>query len=303
MEVPGVRHINCPFSTYRVESGMDIIRDRAIGAFIGLAVGDAVGTTVEFKEPGDFEPLTDMVGGGVFRLQPGEWTDDTSMALCLADTLLEKGTVDPFDLMIRFARWYHLGENSSNGRCFDIGTTCVSAIVQFERAKAYSPAPNLHFMSGNGSIMRLSPVALRWHQNRAMAVGMAVLQGETTHGSDMCRRYCEELSGALVDLINGVEPTLEDQSALPVQLIPNTGFVEHTMLAASWAFQTTDNFRDCILRAANLGGDADTIAAVAGQLAGARYGLGGIPPEWVDKLAQRDHLLDLANRLYDAGLE
>lgn len=279
---------------------MDTIRDRAVGAFIGLAVGDAVGTTVEFKEPGDFDPVTDMVGGGVFRLQPGEWTDDTSMALCLADNILANGKVEPFDLMIRFARWYHLGENGSNGRCFDIGTTCVSAITTFERAKAYSPAPNLHHTSGNGSIMRLAPVVTRWVQDRPESIRMAAIQGETTHGSDMCRRYCEELAGALVDLIHGNAPSLADQSALSVHQVPNTGFVEHTMIAASWAFQTTDNFRDCVLRAANLGGDADTIAAVAGQLAGARYGLSGIPQEWVDKLAQRDHLLDLANRLYDA---
>ena len=274
-------------------------RDRAIGAFIGLAVGDAIGTTVEFKEPGEFEPLTDMIGGGVFRLKPGEWTDDTSMALCLADTLIEKDTVDPFDLMIRFARWYHLGENGSNGKCFDIGTTCVGAIREFEKSKAYTPAPNIAYMSGNGSIMRLAPVAIRWAQDRATAISMAVMQGETTHGSDECRKACETLTGALVDLINGIDPTLPDESKLPVGLVPNTGYVVHTMQAAVWAFQTTDNFEDCVLKAANLGGDADTIAAVAGQLAGAKYGLSGIREDWVNKLAQRDHLLKLANELYD----
>lgn len=274
-------------------------RDRAIGAFIGLAVGDAIGTTVEFKEPGEFEPLTDMIGGGVFRLKPGEWTDDTSMALCLADTLIEKDTVDPFDLMIRFARWYHLGENGSNGKCFDIGTTCVGAIREFEKAKAYTPAPNIAYMSGNGSIMRLAPVATRWAQDRATAISMAAMQGETTHGSDECRKACETLAGALVDLINGIDPTLPDESKLPVGLVPNTGYVVHTMQAAVWAFQTTDNFEDCVLKAANLGGDADTIAAVAGQLAGAKYGLSGIREDWVNKLAQRDHLLKLANELYD----
>lgn len=281
---------------------MDPIRDRAIGAFIGLAVGDAVGTTVEFKEPGEFETLTDMVGGGVFRLQPGEWTDDTSMALCLADTILATGTVDPFDLMIRFARWYHIGENSSNGKCFDIGTTCVGAIREFEKAKAYKPAPNLSHLSGNGSIMRLAPVVTRWAQDRATAISMAVLQGETTHGSDACRDACTTLAGALVDLIHGQEALgLHDQRHLKVHEVPNTGYVVHTMIAAVWAFQTTSDFRECILKAANLGGDADTIAAVAGQLAGAKYGLSGIPVDWVDKLAQCDHLLDLANKMFDAG--
>lgn len=278
------------------------VRDRAIGAFIGLAVGDAVGTTVEFKEPGEFEPLTDMVGGGVFRLQPGEWTDDTSMALCLADTILATGTVDPFDLMIRFARWYHTGENGSNGKCFDIGTTCVGAIRDFEKAKAYKPAPNLSHLSGNGSIMRLAPVAVRWAYDRQEAIRMAVLQGETTHGSDACREACDKLTGALLDMIHGGDDGLADHRMLTLASIPNTGYVVHTMTAATWAFQTTSDFRECILRAANLGGDADTIAAVAGQLAGAKYGLSGIPQDWVDKLAHRDHLLDLANKMFDAGV-
>jgi ADP-ribosyl-[dinitrogen reductase] hydrolase len=274
-------------------------RDRALGAFIGLAVGDAVGTTVEFKEVGEFEPLNDMIGGGVFRLKPGEWTDDTSMALCLADNIIAYDRINPYELMISFARWYNMGENSSNGKCFDIGGTCVSAIAGFLKRKAYEPAPDIHYASGNGSIMRLSPVALRWWDNPDMAAEMAVLQGETTHGSKECRKYCEQLARALVELINDREPVLEDESALPVGLIPNTGYVRHTMIAAVWAFQTTDNFRDCILKAANLGGDADTIAAVAGQLAGAKYGLSGIPSEWVDKLAQRDHLLDVAAKLFD----
>ena len=185
---------------------MTNIKSRAIGAFIGLAVGDAVGTTVEFKEPGGFEPLTDMIGGGVFRLKPGEWTDDTSMALCLADNIIENNTVDPYQLLIKFARWYNLGENSSNGKCFDIGATCVHAITSFQKAKAYSPAPDLHYLSGNGSIMRLAPVAVRWHHDSKIAVDMAVLQGITTHGSQACRRACEVLALALVDLINDRKP-------------------------------------------------------------------------------------------------
>jgi ADP-ribosyl-[dinitrogen reductase] hydrolase len=277
------------------------VKDRAIGAFIGLAVGDAVGTTVEFKEPGEFTPLTDMIGGGVFRLNPGEWTDDTSMALCLADVIIEHGTVNPYELMIKFARWYNFGENSSNGKCFDIGTTCVSAITAFQRRKSYEPAPDLHYASGNGSIMRLSPVAVRWALDRPQAIAMAALQGETTHGSKACRAACETLAGALVDLITGYDPALDDKTSLAVQQIPNTGFVDHTMLAATWAFQTTTNFSECILKAANLGGDADTIAAVAGQLAGAKYGLSGIPNGWLNKLAMKDHLLDLANKLFAAN--
>lgn len=278
---------------------MTTLRNRALGAFIGLAVGDAVGTTVEFKEPGEFTPLTDMIGGGVFKLSPGEWTDDTSMALCLAENIIEYNTVNPYELMIKFSRWYHFGENSSNGKCFDIGATCASAIMRFERDKAYNPAPDDYYSSGNGSIMRLAPVALRWHDDLDTASLMAVEQGQTTHGSQECRTACENLAKALVHLINGEEPDLENYVLMGA--IPNSGYVMHTMQAATWAFQTTNNFRDCILKAANLGGDADTIAAVAGQLAGAKYGLSGIPIEWIAKLAQLERLLDLATKLIDGG--
>src|SRR5690348_11419095 len=101
--------------------------DRYRGALVGLAVGDAVGTTLEFATPGTFEPITDMVGGGPFELLPGQWTDDTSMALCLAESLLHCGGHDPRDQMQRYVRWWREGHLSSTGRCFDIGRTVASA--------------------------------------------------------------------------------------------------------------------------------------------------------------------------------
>lgn len=282
---------------------MNDIRDRAIGAFIGLAVGDALGTTVEFKERGDFPLLTDMIGGGVFRLKPGEWTDDTSMALCVADNILAKGKVEPYDLMVRFARWYHLGENGSNDKCFDIGTTCVGAIRDFEDRKAYKPAADRPYLSGNGSIMRLAPVATRWHSDRDTMMQMAVLQGQTTHGSAECMDSCMSLAEMLYGLIQGEYDEASDPKLKGVssQTIPNSGYVMDTMLAARWAFTNTNNFNDCVLEASNLGGDADTIAAVAGQLAGAKYGLSGIREDWVAKLAKLDHLITTAEKLFDAG--
>ena len=122
---------------------------------IGLAVGDAVGTTVEFKAPGTFAPVSDMVGGGPFGLRPGQWTDDTSMALCLAESLIECGGFDARDQMERYVRWWREGHLSSTGKCFDIGNTTRAALSRFEKTGdpfAGSTEPNV---AGNGSLMRL----------------------------------------------------------------------------------------------------------------------------------------------------
>lgn len=108
--------------------------ERYRGSLLGLAAGDALGTTLEFREPGSFASIDDMIGGGPFRLKPGEWTDDTSMALCLAESLIERRGFDPRDQLQRYVRWWQQGHLSSNGRCFDIGTTCRQALAAFERS-------------------------------------------------------------------------------------------------------------------------------------------------------------------------
>lgn len=136
------------------------VRDRARGALLGLAAGDAVGTTLEFRSRDSYEPLTDMIGGGPFELKPGEWTDDTSMALALADSLAVTGEFEAEDLMQRFVRWWREGEYSVTGQCFDIGITTSRALARFEgdgNPYAGSRDPGA---AGNGSLMRLAPVAI-----------------------------------------------------------------------------------------------------------------------------------------------
>ena len=133
---------------------------RARGALVGLAVGDALGTTHEFQPAGSFEPITGMVGGGGFGLEPGQWTDDTSMALCLADSLLAQGRYDSFDVMERYERWYSEGYRSSTGVCFDIGNQVSRALWDF-RANPRVPVDAVRTTSaGNGAIMRLAPVVI-----------------------------------------------------------------------------------------------------------------------------------------------
>src|SRR5262245_14888700 len=137
---------------------MDEWIDRCRGSLLGLAVGDAVGTTLEFETPGTFEPITDMVGGGPFRLRPGEWTDDTSMALCLATSLVSCEGFDAADQMTRYLRWMEEGYWSSIGRCFDIGATTREALLRYKRTgDPWSGSTDPH-SAGNGSLMRLCPV-------------------------------------------------------------------------------------------------------------------------------------------------
>src|SRR3546814_476882 len=155
--------------------------DRAVGALLGLAVGDAVGTTLEFEAPGTFDPITDMVGGGPFRLPAGAWTDDTSMALCLAESIVDTGGMDLTDQLRRYVAWRRDGYLSSNGRCFDIGTTTSSQLSRFERTgQAIDPDPDQQ-AAANGSLMRLAPVPIRWHADPGLAAERSAAPSRPPH--------------------------------------------------------------------------------------------------------------------------
>lgn len=276
--------------------------NRVRGMFYGLAVGDALGTTLEFKERDSYDHITDMVGGGPFRLAPGEWTDDTSMALALAQTLIEHG-MDQIELLKNFTRWYNYGEFSHNGRCFDIGHTTRMGINQFilSEGRRGDCGSERHDDSGNGGIMRLSPVVV-YALNKDEAVGYAMAQSATTHASQLCISYAALLADRLWDYSTGLAPAdlvdIADYFATPREKVQSSGFVEHTFQAAEWAVYTTTNFEEALLRAVNLGDDADTVGAVAGQLAGAIYGYDGIPPHWLAKLAWKERFDEMFEQLY-----
>ena len=302
-------------------------RDRYLGAMLGLAAGDALGTALEFKAPGTFVPISDMVGGGPFQLSPGQWTDDTSMALCLAESLLERQGFDPEDQMRRYVRWWREGHWSSTGRCFDIGSTVRQALASFERTGVGFSGSTAERAAGNGSIMRLAPVVLYCAPDHVRTVRMAGDSSRTTHGTatavDGCRYLALLISGALagvpkdellspqdssVGRIWGGEPLHPMIAAIAAgsfrekspPAIRGTGYVVDSLEAALWAFHTTSDFRSGALAAANLGDDADTTAAVYGQLAGAYYGVEGIPAEWRDRLARAGEIAGLAERLLAA---
>ena len=139
----------------------DVLADRYRATLLGLAIGDALGTTLEFRPPGTFMPLTDLVGGGPFDLPVGAWTDDTSMALCLGESLIECGGFDPADQLERYVRWWHEGHLSSTGRCFDIGGTVRNALLRFERTRDPESGSTDPSTTGNGSLMRSSFLTAR----------------------------------------------------------------------------------------------------------------------------------------------
>jgi len=293
------------------------LSDRAAGALLGLAVGDALGATVEFMPPGSFEPVTDMVGGGPHRLQPGQWTDDTSMALCLAESLLECGGFDALDQMRQYVRWYREGYLSSTGTCFDIGKATRAALHRFEQSRdpyAGSEAPNT---AGNGSIMRLAPVPLFFSADPLAAIRYAGESSRTTHAAREAVDACRYMAALIVGALHGVgKSELLDRAYSPVAglwddeplitrvaevaggsfrrrepaAIRGSGYVVESLEAALWAFDRSSSFREGLLLAVNLGDDADTTGAVYGQIAGAYYGVEGIPGEWLERLTMRERI-------------
>ena len=294
-------------------------RDRLGGLLLGLAMGDALGTTLEFTTRNSQPVLTDMIGGGPFQLRPGEWTDDTSMALCLADTLLASakadGGFDTAQLMRRFTNWWQFGDNSVTGACFDIGTTTRQALELFARTGDPFAGSTDPMSAGNGSIMRLAPVAMRWHMDPAAATRAAEAQSRTTHAAAECLDACHLMTHSLIALAGGTDlltalrdaPTPHgtrigdlrngDFAAKPRDQIRSSGYVLHTLEAALWAVSGAGNARGALLRAVNLGDDADTVGAVAGQFAGAIWGASGLPQDWLAKLAWRDRVQALSDRL------
>ncbi|MDQ6716595.1 MAG: ADP-ribosylglycohydrolase family protein [Actinomycetota bacterium] len=296
--------------------------DRAVGALLGLAAGDATGTTLEFKPPRSFEPITDMVGGGPFRLPAGAWTDDTSMALALAESLLDTGGMDLTDQMRRYVMWWQEGYLSSIGECFDIGNATSSQLLRFHRT-GVAVDPVVHeSMQANGSLMRLAGVPIRWFADTAEAARQSGESSRPTHNAPAPVDACRVMGAMVAALVQGAEwaevtdpgfwswgpldPAIDavvcgSFRTTPDKGIRGSGHCVRAVEAALWAVDGAGGFRDAVLRAANLGDDADTTAAIAGQLAGARWGASGIPSSWVAKLVLSHRIVELARQLFHAG--
>jgi len=283
---------------------VDLVYDRAVGSLVGLAIGDALGASVHYQKRDTFEPVTDLIGGGPFKLEPGGWTDSTAMALALADSLISCNKLDELDFLTRLRAWYEEGKYSHTTQCIDINKGMVLAMKRFAARGDIITVPSKAGKAMHDPITRLAPIAIFFNYSVPMAIDAAYRQSNTTHSFALCLNTCQRMTFELIVLYNGVpfdriESWKDDQlDKQPRDAISSEGLVDTTHKAAKWALRTTDNFKDAVLLAANLGDECDAIAAVAGQYAGATYGLAGIPKEWVEKLIWKDYILELAEKLY-----
>jgi ADP-ribosyl-[dinitrogen reductase] hydrolase len=292
------------------------------GSFVGLAIGDTLGMAVEFEIRGNFEPLTKPEAGGPFDLPLGHWTDDTSMALCLADSLIEQNGYNSYDVMNKYTAWRDDGYRSSIGVCFDIGNQVNTAINEFNQIGSAIVPVNKNRLSsaGNGSIMRLAPIVIASHaagNTLEKTMEMARISGRETHYSDIAeegtalfgamlfnafeRKSKDDLVGiggyanneALDEILEAIK-TAPDKT---VEELNPSGYIINSLVCAMWAFVSHDTFEDGALAAVNLGGDADTIGAIYGQLAGAFYGYNAIPTEWRSILHMGKDIVELSDAL------
>jgi ADP-ribosyl-[dinitrogen reductase] hydrolase len=299
---------------------------RASGCFFGSIVGDALGGPVEFKsrESLNKTPVTDM---NLFNnnfgnsLPPGSWTDDTSMMLCLAVSLINgNGVLDPLDTLLRYQDWYENGYMSVNGECFDIGNTTRKSIENF---KGYNLESITDDMCGNGSIMRLNPIPIYCVLNNMSiqdCISMAGKSSKTTHNNKLCIDSCRLLSCILYNLLDGVhkdnlitkwQKDIEKKSTdhrlnniyngkflqMSRDQISSSGYSVDTLEAALYSFYKFDNYQDSVLHAVNLGSDSDTVACVTGMICGAYYGIKGVPEKWISNLKKSNLLVETLNKL------
>ena len=299
--------------------------DRYLGCLLGLAIGDALGAAVEFEPPGTFEPVTGYRAGGPHRLAPGEWTDDTSMALCLAQSLLDGNGFDPGGQMRLYLRWWWEGYLSVNGRFIDMGNTTRDALTRFSRTGEPFSGSTDRNTAGNGSLMRLAPVPMAFAARPEEAIRLSGESSRTTHGAIEAVDACRFFAGLLIGALTGVD---KDQILAPMYspalglwerepLYPSiasiaagsyrskeppdirgTGHVVKSLEAALWAVHKGTGFEGSVLMAVNLGEDADTTGAICGQLAGALYGAEAIPAALKSGLAQESTISGFAERLY-----
>jgi ADP-ribosylglycohydrolase len=305
------------------------VYQRYRGALVGLAVGDALGAPYEGMRPGSFRPAEDLTGGGPHGVKPGEWTDDTAMALCLAASLTECRGFNPRDQMDRYLRWQKEGYMSSTERAFGMGRTTRDALERYQQTADPNAGSTDPQTASNGSLMRLAPIPMYMFLDGARAKELAAAMSRTTHAAEEAVDACRYLTGLMIGAFRG-EPKdnlLGDhyspvynywffpQMTLAKSVgaiargeykekqasdLPASGYVVDTLEAALWCFHRTNNFRDGALLAVSLGNDTDTIAAVYGQLAGAYYGLEAIPAEWREALAHRAMIEELAVALLEA---
>lgn len=303
------------------------LQNRFKGSLVGLGVGDALGASVEFLKRDTYE-ISTYQSGGKLNVKLGEYTDDTAMALCLSWSLLENGFDEKNQLEL-YLKWLLEAYMSADGRVVDCGKTIYYSLMNYKKNKTITSNQNQKFTAGNGSLMRIAPIALYSHKNIKKALVYSALSSYTTHGLDVCADACMAYTGLIIAALNALEKDeilsyayakyifgLIDDKSLDVKCvlegsykhktrdeISSTGYVIHSLEAALWCFYNSQNFDDGLKLAVNLGNDTDTIGAIYGQLAGAYYGFDAISKDLRENLMRSDFLQDTALRLYEVALE
>lgn len=302
-------------------------------AILGLAIGDALGVSVEFQSREDLRlnPVVDMRGYGTYNQPEGTWSDDTSMTLCLLDSIA--GGINYNDIMDKFVMWKNYGQYTPYGETFDIGMSTREAILRYENGiECLECGGKSEYDNGNGSLMRILPMAFyiikkygyecdtsiivrlvhdvssltHGHiRSKIACVIYIMIAIELADGNDIETSVSRGTSRAFKHYIRNNEKEIENYMRiknknfkfLKEDKIKSSGYVVDTLEASIWCLLNTNNYSDCVLKAVNLGSDTDTVAAVAGGLAGIVYGIDNIPNEWLEKLAKRDYIETLCHRL------
>ena len=272
-------------------------QDKAIGMFMGLFIGDALGAPLEFIRPHEMtKTLTEMEGGGVHNTAEGEWTDDGAMAVAIADAYIGSKRFDPENIAMNFRMWKKTGHFGTRNYVFDIGRTCSEAIERITPTHPYAGSCS-YSSSGNGSIMRIAPVVLANHNSMPDAVAQSVAVSLMTHGNTDTIHY---ITAFVAELMSGKKDDAFDYLRHQREY-DSRGTINHAYITAWECVEETSTFEKALVMAVNKGYDADTVGAVTGMLAGRKYGLKGIPTRWLDKLVKRDELIDMAEALYALG--
>jgi len=305
-------------------------KDRVIGGLVGVCVGDALGVPVEFvsRDKLRLNPIKDMVGYGTHNQPPGTWSDDSSLTLCLAESLC-KG-FDIHDIANKFIKWLYEGYWTPYGETFDIGNTTYIAISRLKSGvNPLDAGPKDEFSNGNGSLMRILPLSFyleKMKKEEQFEITHKV--SRITHGHLRSQMACGIYIQIAINLLKEDPPEIAYKKAKEISLdyysrepyvyelkhfdrilksdirklsinsIKSTGYVIDTLEASLWSFLNSKTFKDAVLTAVNLGGDTDTIGAVTGGLAGIYYGYSAIPKDWVKKIAKVDEIIELSERLF-----
>jgi len=265
----------------------DDLLPRFRGMFWGLVVGDCLGSPIQFSEKDHHPHITEMVACPIFHTPPGYWTDDSSMAFCVADSVVRCGKYDLQDIADTFVRWYREGFWSSLPHAFDVGHATQEAIYAIENG---SLSNGFEESQGNGSIMRLAPSYILNYGSFNRTILHEV--SDLTHNSGKVRETVDLMDTVLDEHMQGHRTSIKSSYETRDE-VDNSGWAVSTLQAALWAFQTTETFEDGMIAAVNLGGDSDTIGAVYGQIAGAYYGFDAIPERWLSAIKDREKISEL----------